>query len=105
MMYRLACLVALGLVAAVPASARNLDFRLVNDSGYTLRELYLSPESSERWGNDVLGRQMIDTGGSATVNFPSAADECMYDMRMIFSDNDELTDTVDLCEVGTYTIN
>ena len=105
MTFRLACLIAASLMSALPATARNLDFRLENDSGYTLRELYLSPESSELWGDDVLGKQTVASGASATVNFPSAADECMYDMRMIFSDNDELTDTVDLCEVGTYTIN
>ena len=101
----LAALAGLAALAALPALAGNLDFRITNDSGYTLQELYISSARLDRWGNDVLGKGTLESGRSAKVTFPSESNDCVYDLRMVFSDGDEMTDTLNLCETTGYTIN
>jgi hypothetical protein len=102
---RAAAAAALFSAAALPAAAQNLDFRIVNNSGFVLMELYVSPQSSNQWGNDVLGRNVIESPGAAMVRFPKGGQECVYDIRMVFNDGDVLTDQQNLCQIGEYTIN
>lgn len=97
--------VALMVATAMPGVAQNLDFRIVNNSGFVLMELYVSPQSSSQWGSDVLGRNVIESPGSAMVRFPKGGSECVYDIRMVFDDGDVLTDQQNLCQIGEYTIN
>ncbi len=96
---------AFALLASQPALAGNLDFKLINKSGFTLQEFYVSSARRERWGNDVLGQGVLENGRSATVNFPVESDDCVYDIKMIFNDGDVLTDQMNLCETTSYTIN
>lgn len=42
--------------------------RVVNNSGYTIYNLYISPSSSSSWGDDQLGSNVILSGYSFTVN-------------------------------------
>ena len=97
--------VAVILLSAAPALAGNLNFKLINKSGFTLQEFYVSSAQRNRWGNDVLGKSTLPSGRSASVNFPVESDDCVYDLKMIFDDGDELTDTINLCETTSYTIN
>lgn len=52
--------------------------RVVNNSGTTIYYLYVSPSSSELWGNDQLGSSVISSGSSFTVNNIPAG---TYDFR------------------------
>ena len=93
------------LGAGLSANAGDLDFRLINESGVTLNEFYVTTTKVDSWGNDVLGKGTLDTGRSAVVNFPTQSDDCVYDLKMVFADGDVLTDTINLCETSTYTIS
>ena len=93
------------LGAGLSANAGDLDFRLINESGVTLNEFYVTTAKVDSWGNDVLGKGTLDTGRSAVVNFPTQSDDCVYDLKMVFADGDVLTDTINLCETSTYTIS
>lgn len=102
---KVAGLALMGIVVAAPALADRAKFKLINQSGYTLVRFYSSPANSEEWGRDLFGDQTLESGFSTFVTVPGNQTQCMYDFRMIFSDEDILYDTVDLCDVGQYTIN
>ena len=47
---------AIALAAAMlpaAASANDADFTLVNKTGYVIDEVYVSPASATKWGNDI----------------------------------------------------
>ena len=90
---------------AVPASADFAKFKLINTSGYTLVRFYASPANQENWGRDIFGDATLESGFSSFITVPGNTTQCVFDFRMIFSDEDVLYDTVNLCEVGQYTIN
>src|SRR5579884_42208 len=92
-------LVALGALALAPrptsAAQRDIrDFTLYNRSYYTtIVHVYVSPSSSNYWGDDVLGDQVIVPGD-------------YYDIRI---DGDDGSTTYDwntnLCEVSSVTFH
>ena len=95
--------VTLGLVA--PAMAQDLQFELYNDSAYTVVEFYTSPSNTDSWGSDILGAEVVTPGEYGTVTVSDGSNQCIYDILVVFDDASELTDTVDMCEMGSYTLN
>jgi hypothetical protein len=51
------------------ARNENLDFVLVNKTGYTLDEIYVSPAKSDDWGDDIMGHQIVPDGAQVNVKF------------------------------------
>ena len=86
---------------ATPALAGRQDFTLVNSSGHVIVRLNVSPSSSNRWGPDLLGREVLANGEEASVTFDNEEGHCLYDIRVTYDDgtaNDERG--VNLCEVS-----
>ncbi len=90
---------------AAPVAAEDLQWTLINDSGATLVEFYTSPTTTNEWQQDVLGTDVLETGMTGTVTIADGETVCDYDLRFVFDDGSELTDTVNMCEMGAYTIN
>ena len=97
---------ALMAVAASPAFADGKqDFDLVNRTGYTIDQVFVSPTSSDDWQNDVLGRDVLDEKESVHIRFNRAAKTCKWDLKVVYSDGEEAEwDEFDLCEVSKITI-
>ena len=83
-------LAALALSAAIlgaprGASADQRGFWLVNQSGSTITRLYVSPTSSDNWGPDQLGADVVHPGGSFSLYFAAgqAGNTCMFDLRIV----------------------
>ena len=87
-----------------PANAQDLEFVLINTSGYTLVEFYTSPENVVSSEDDVLGTDVLESGYTLKIIVADGRTQCVYDMLMVFDDGDTLEDTVDMCELGSYTI-
>lgn len=96
-------LVIFGVISS-PATAEDLEFVLINSSGYTLVEFYTSPADVGSWEEDVLGNDVLDSGYSLEITVADGRTQCIYDMLMIFEDGDRIEDQVNLCEMGSYTI-
>ncbi len=96
--------VAAVLVAA-PAMADDLVFQFNNNSSYAIVELYASPADVGDWEEDILGREILDAGEAARVTIRDGRRTCEYDLKIVFEDGDEVTDTTDLCETENYTVN
>ena len=80
----------LGLVVAVAPVSRaesQMDFVLVNGTGYQINEVYISPNESEEWGDNILNDVLAD-GNYATVTFhPAANDIPTWDIMVAWDDD------------------
>ncbi|HEY9839189.1 MAG: hypothetical protein ACAI44_17835 [Candidatus Sericytochromatia bacterium] len=57
-----------------------LDFELVNETGYPIAHLYMSTSEAEDWGDNILS-DTLDSGASAHVSFAPDEDAVLWDMR------------------------
>jgi len=90
---------------AMPAVAQTSEnIRVRNQSGITLYSLHASPTHDSSWQNDLLGSRVLNSGQYFDLTIHNVAN-CMYDLRMEFTTGQVMTDTINLCTIGTYTIN
>lgn len=87
------------------AFAGDADFTLVNGTGYTIREVYISPANKDAWGKDRLGDGDLPNGRSKLFKFSDKAN-CVQDIKVVFDAGDaEVTwEDIDLCEVNKLTL-
>ena len=86
---------------ATAAIAAPQDFTLKNRTGHVIVTLNVSPSSSNQWGPDILGREVLANNEDASVTFDREEDHCLFDIRVTYDDgtaNDERG--VNLCEVS-----
>ena len=82
----------LGFMACAgnPSTSNNPIITIVNNTGFTIHYLFVSPIADDHWGQDRLGpNETINNGQSFSINLPypvSAIDR--YDILLITSDND-----------------
>lgn len=67
---------------AAPAAAQNR-FNLVNNTGQTIEQVYVSPSRISNWGPDILGNAVLPPGRAVWV-VPQLSD-CVLDIRVVFS--------------------
>jgi geranylgeranyl pyrophosphate synthase len=76
------------LVAAAPAAraASEMDFVLVNGTGYQINEVYIGPSSSDDWGKNILKEVMPDKA-TLSVTFKPEADAVeSWDLMVAWND-------------------
>ena len=71
-------------------TASNSFITLINNTGYTIFYVYVSPSSSNNWGIDLLGEDVLLTGNSVRVPLPENTNE-QYDIKLIDLDEDSYT--------------
>ena len=93
------------VLASSAAFAGDADFTLVNRTGYTLREIYVSPSHKNAWGNDRMGDAVLDNGKSRLFKFSDKA-SCNQDLKIVFDDDASTAvwEEVDLCSLDKITI-
>lgn len=100
----LACSAAASTTAA-PIQRRNLDFTLVNKTGLTIDEVYLSPTSDDEWGEDVMGRDVLKNGERVDIKFSSEETECNWDLKIVDEDEDSVEwEKLNLCTANEITL-
>ncbi|MAN77035.1 hypothetical protein OF122_11895 [Pelagibacterium flavum] len=101
----LSMLAATALVST-PALAQNVEFTLINESGYTLTYFYASPSNDENWGEDLLAEiGVLESGYNGTVFIGDGSDQCLYDFRFETAEGPELEEfEIDICELASYTL-
>lgn len=81
------------------------DFTLVNNTGYDIAIVNVSPSNTSDWQEDILGSQILPNGGSVNVTF-SASGEQYWDIQATFQDGSALYWTgIDLLSVSVVTLN
>ncbi len=84
--------------------AQDITYTLNNYSALILVEFYTSPADSDDWEEDILGANVLAPGESGTVNISDGRTQCDYDLLFVMSDGQELSDTVNICELDSYTL-
>lgn len=70
---------------------------VINRSANAIHQLYVSPNTADQWGEDRLGDNTIERGGSFKVRLGRTR-ECLFDIQVIYSDaGREENRNVDLC--------
>ena len=94
------------LAATADAVAGEADFTMINKTGYSIREVYISAANRNAWGRDRLGENAtLENNKSRLFKFRDRA-SCNQDIKVVFDSNDtEVTwEDIDLCEVNKLTL-
>lgn len=104
-----AAVMAVGLSLIAPQAAEaagRQNFTLVNNTGYTIREVYVSTTSSDNWEEDVLGQDTLDDDSSVLIRFPHHAGGCYWDLKVVYDDDTDAHWTnFNLCTISEISIS
>ncbi|MEI6558362.1 MAG: argininosuccinate lyase [Rhodospirillaceae bacterium] len=94
-----------GMSGQARAEAKQ-DFTLINKTGYQIKEVYVSPNNSDDWQDDVLGKNLLDNGRLVEIKFHRATTGCKWDLKVVYSDDDSsaVWHGLDMCEISKVTI-
>ncbi|MBC6941835.1 MAG: hypothetical protein DWB45_03820 [Xanthomonadales bacterium] len=95
-----------GLLAAGSALAENLNFTLVNNTGYPINEVYVSSAATKSWEEDVMGRDQLGDGDGVDIRFDPGEKGCLWDLKVVYEDDESAVwDRLDLCELSKVTLH
>ena len=92
------------LAGAVPASAADLAYQIINGGDLTIMEVYASPTGQDRWGEDLLYTGVLPPGKEVHLLIPDARSQCDYDLRFVFENGRELAQTARVCDARGYMV-
>jgi hypothetical protein len=89
------------------SSAQALTFDVINNTGVTLVDVFVTPAETNNWGNDILPNNLFENGSTVTVNIPADyGTTCMFDMKITDGAGGHITFTgIDACKLITLQIN
>lgn len=79
-------LLLVGLVTSARAES-DLDFALVNKTGYDLKEVYIGPTSSDEWGDNIL-KAILKDGQTLNVSFSPKLSAAKWDIKVVYEVDD-----------------
>lgn len=79
-------LVAAAVMAYAPVAVQAATVEFVNQSSWEIHAIHLSPSNDTSWGEDYLGRDVLEKGDSLTLSDVSAG---KWDVLVIDEDGDE----------------
>ncbi len=101
----LAVVAALSMALTGVAMAADQDFTLVNTTGFEIDQLFVSPHSSNNWGSDVLGRDVLPAGNQTDITFPPNTRPCAWDLKVVYSDGGSASwANINLCSISKVTL-
>jgi len=96
----------LGAATSFAEEELNLDFTLHNATGKVLKEVFVGPTSSEEWGSDVMGKDVVGDGESVHLSFHPKATAKHWDLKIVFDDGKSTVWTdFDLTTIDDITIS
>ena len=104
----IALLVVLGLAPSVTRAESALDFTLINDTGFTIDKVFVSPNKQEKWGSDVMGPDdQVADGKSVHIRFSREHEkDTKWDLKIEFTDGEYRYWTdLDLTSISEITIH
>lgn len=102
-------LVALiGVTAMAQAENSQLDFTLVNKTGYDIKEIYIAPSSQEEWDSSdkVSMPGALKDDASVDIVFHPKAKAAKWDLRIVWVDGGDAVEWsgFDLTEISKITL-
>jgi hypothetical protein len=75
-------------------------FRLINRGDQPITELYATPDGLPGWGQNRLQSGGLPAGTAVLVHIARTADDCLFDLRVVFADHKVLEKRrADLCRI------
>ena len=101
-----AALAASAIATPVVGQQAKQDFVLVNRTGYELSHVYVAPNRSNDWENDVLGQDTLEDGQRVNIRFNRSATTCLWDLKVVYSvdNSNAVWSYIDLCNIERITI-
>lgn len=95
------------LFSANKSNAQALTYDVVNNTGFTLVDIYVTPAESSNWGNDILPNSLFENGATVTVTIPADyGTTCMFDMKITDEAGNYVTFSgIDACKLVKLQIN
>ncbi len=96
------------LLASSMSYAGVQDFSLVNATGYTINEVYVSANNDKNWGEDVMGSDALANGDMVNISFSSKGKDssiCKWDLMVIYDDGEKpVWEDLNLCDISKITL-
>ncbi len=97
---------ATALMFSSSVAAGQQDFTLINSTGYTLNEVYVSPSKINDWEEDVLGVDILKDGNRTSITFSRDTDACLWDLKVVYDDGETAEwDAINLCNISVANIS
>lgn len=98
---------ALAIGGATPALAKGKqNFTLLNNTGYTISEVYVSPTKSSEWEEDIMGRDVLPDGTAVDISFSRKEDACIWDLLVVYDDGEQAEwNEFNLCTISKIAIS
>jgi hypothetical protein len=101
----LACALSMMLIPAGFAQGKQ-DFTLVNQTGVSINELYVSPHTSNDWEEDILGVDTLPSGESLDITFSRSEKAALWDLKVVDKSGNSITwENLNLLEISKLTLH
>ncbi len=91
--------------AANTAFAGRQDFTLINQTGRSIVNIYITPSNTYYWDDDILDIDILDDDGYVNITFSRSETARYWDMMAVFSDgNTWIWEDIDLFSVSSMTL-
>lgn len=88
---RTVCLVAVWVLLGRAAALAGLkDFTLVNQTGFEISEIYVSPAGTDDWQEDLLTQDSLENGKGASLHFDAKTEAAKFDFKIVDEEGDEI---------------
>jgi hypothetical protein len=85
-----------------------LDFELINQTGYDIESIYISPSNEASWGEDIMGKDLLKDGESVEIVFDATETEKHWDMYVTWdgyeADEDVFWTDLNLSKISEITL-
>ncbi len=82
------------------------NFTLVNQTGVIINEVFVTPHDANEWGEDILGRDALDTDQECDIQFHPKEEACMWDLRITDRDGNAIEwENLNLCKAVKITLH
>lgn len=95
------------MLGSVQAEESKQDFKLVNKTGYEIKEVYVSPSKSSDWEEDILGDGVLGDKDYREIHFHRSAKSCHWDLKVVYTEDSSsaVWSDIDLCSVEKIIIH
>lgn len=82
-----------------------LDFTLVNQTGRDIHYLYVAPNQSDDWGDDLLGENILINRDQIDIRFSPKSTAAFWDLQVEYEDGSSSNwEGLDLGKINVLTI-
>ncbi|HEY6188098.1 MAG TPA: hypothetical protein VIW80_10490 [Pyrinomonadaceae bacterium] len=99
------CALSMMLMPAGRAQGKQ-DFTLVNQTGVSINELYVSPHTTNDWEEDILGQDTLANGDSVDITFSRTERAAKWDLKVVDKEGNSIEwENLNLLEISKLTLH